>query len=120
MGSLLSLIIVGLMIASMWKVFTKAGQPGWASLIPIYNLIVLVRIAGKPVWWVLLMLIPFVNIIALLFVYLALARAFGKSDAYGVGLLLLPFVFFPLLAFGDARYIGPQSSGQPRPQAMAT
>lgn len=120
-GSFLGFLFLVLVIASLWKVFTKAGQPGWAALIPIYNLVVLVRIAGKPVWWVVLLLIPFVNIVAALFVYMALARAFGKSDVvYGVGLLLLPFVFFPLLAFGDARYAGPQQPGQPHPQAVTT
>lgn len=119
-SSFLSFLLLVLVFASLWKVFTKAGQPGWASLIPIYNLVVLVRIVGKPLWWVVLLLIPFVNIVAALFVYMALARAFGKSDVYGVGLLLLPFVFFPLLAFSDAQYTGPRERGQPTPQAVTT
>lgn len=119
-SSFLSFLLLVLVFASLWKVFTKAGQPGWASLIPIYNLVVLVRIVGKPLWWVVLLLIPFVNIVAALFVYMALARAFGKSDVYGVGLLLLPFVFFPLLAFSDAQYTGPREPGQPQPQAVTT
>ncbi len=95
-----------LMIASVWKIFTKAGKPGWASIIPIYNLIVMLEITGKPIWWIVLFLIPFVNFVAALLLSLALAEKFGKSTGFGVGLALLSFVFFPMLAFGDARYRG--------------
>lgn len=95
-----------LMIASMWKVFTKAGKPGWASLIPIYNIVVMLEIAAKPIWWIVLLFIPFVNFIAGIMVTIALAEKFSKGAGFGVGLVLLPFVFFPLLAFGDARYRG--------------
>lgn len=94
------------MIASLWTVFTKAGKPGWASIIPIYNLIVLLEIVGKPLWWILLLLIPLVNLILLLLIYMELARRFGKSELFGIGLWLLGPIFFPILAFGDARYRG--------------
>jgi uncharacterized protein DUF5684 len=93
-----------LMIASMWKIFTKAGKPGWAAIIPIYNLIVLLEIAGKPLWWFILMLIPFVNIVVFIIVLLSIARNFGKGVGFAIGMLLLPFIFYPMLGFGDARY----------------
>jgi hypothetical protein len=107
---LIYLAIVVLMIASMWVIFTKAGQPGWAAIIPIYNIIVLLQIVGRPVWWFLLMLIPFVGIIVGILVVIDLAKSFGQSVGYGIGMLLLPFIFMPMLAFGDARYKGPSAA----------
>jgi len=97
-------------IAAEWRLFTKAGRPGWAVLIPVYNLYVQIKIAGKPGWWLILYLIPFVNIIIALFVAFGLARAFSKSVAFGVGLWLLGFIFYPILGFGDAHY-GRRSDG---------
>jgi len=94
-------LIIGLfMLIAMWKVFTKASQPGWANIIPIYNSYVLVKIAGKPGWWLLLLCIPFVNFVILF----GLARNFGKGSGYTIGLILLPMVFIPMLAFGSAEY----------------
>lgn len=101
---IVQLAILGLMLASMWKVFTKAGQPGWAAIIPIYNAIVLLKIAGKPVWWFVLFLIPFVNFIIAIIVSLSIANKFGKGTGFGIGLALLGFVFYPVLAFSDAQY----------------
>ncbi len=92
-----------LMLASFWRVFTKAGRPGWASLIPIYNAYVMLKIAGKPGWWLLLMFIPLVNIILGILTIVGLANRFGKGGGYAVGLIFLPFFFYPLLAYGDAR-----------------
>ena len=94
-------------IAAQWRVFTKAGQPGWAVLIPVYNIYVQCKIAGRPGWWVLLYIIPFVNIIIALLVSIGLARAFSKSDGFGVGLWLASFIFVPILAFGSAQYSEP-------------
>lgn len=102
------LAVIVLMIAAMWKVFDKAGEPGWAAVVPIYNLIVMLRIAGKPAWWVLLMLIPFVNFVVLIIMDVAFAKAFGKGVGFALGLIFLPFIFFPVLAWGDARYSGMQ------------
>ncbi|MFM7627969.1 MAG: DUF5684 domain-containing protein [Algoriphagus sp.] len=99
--------VIGLLIASMWGVFTKAGKPGWASLIPIYNLIILLEIVGKPWWWLLLMVIPVINIIFSVWIYNLLSKSFGKSEGFTVGLILLSFIFMPILAFGDAKYQGP-------------
>jgi hypothetical protein len=98
------LAIAVLMVASMWKVFVKAGKPGWAALIPIYNLVVLLEIAGKPAWWFILFLIPFVNFVVIIMLSISLAKKFGKGVGYGIGLALLGFVFYPMLGFGDARY----------------
>jgi hypothetical protein len=108
-GIVVMLILVALvllMLVSMWKIFTKAGQPGWASLIPIYNAIVLLQIAGKPVWWILLLIIPFVNIVVGIMVLAGMVSAFGKGAGYVVGLIFLPIIFYPMLAFGDAQYQG--------------
>jgi hypothetical protein len=103
---LLWLAFVLLIVVSLWKVFTKAGEPGWACLIPIYNIVVLLKIAGKPVWWILLMLIPLVNFVVAIIVSIGVAERFGKSTGFGIGLALLSPIFYPILAFGDARYQG--------------
>jgi hypothetical protein len=102
----IELAVIVLVIIGMWKVFAKAGRPGWASIIPIYNAYVLCEIAGKPGWWVVLMLIPFVNLIIGIIVMIGLAEKFGKGAGFGIGLILLGFVFIPILGFGDATYQG--------------
>ncbi|PSP33455.1 signal peptidase I [Halobacteriales archaeon QH_10_67_22] len=88
----------------MWKVFTKAGQPGWAAIIPLYNVYVLVtEVAGRDLLWVILsIVVPLALVVPLIDV----AKAFGKGTGYGVGLWLLGPIFFPLLGFGSARYQG--------------
>ena len=96
-----------LILAAWWKIFTKAGQPGWACIIPIYNLYVWCKIVGRPWWWLLLMLIPFVNFIIAIILLIDLAKSFGKGVGFGIGLLLLPVIFFPILGFGSAQYQGP-------------
>jgi hypothetical protein len=101
------LIFVVPQIIGMWKVFQKAGEPGWAAIIPIYNLYVMVKISGKEIWWMILFFIPCVNWVALIVVNMALAERFGKEGAYGIGLAFLPFIFWPMLGFGDAQYLGP-------------
>ena len=105
-GMLIYLGVIVLIVASLWKVFAKAGQPGWACLIPIYNVYVLCKVAGKPGWWVLLMLIPIVNFIIFLLVSLGVAEQFGKGAGFGIGLFFLGFIFYPILAFGDSAYGG--------------
>ena len=98
----LAILIFGLI--AMWKVFVKAGEPGWACLIPIYNLIVLLRIAGKPWWWIFLFIIPIVNFVIFIIVSIDVAKNFGKGVGFGLGLAFLSIIFYPILAFGDARY----------------
>ena len=92
---------------TMWKIFTKAGKPGWASLVPIYNTIVMLQIVGRPVWWILLMLIPVVNLVVAVILINDLAKSFGKGIGWTFGLLFLGIVFYPMLAFGSAKYHGP-------------
>ena|ERR1700744_85834 len=108
-GFLLFIIVFCFAIYALlfWKLFEKAGQPGWASMIPIYNLYILCKIGGKPGWWLLLCCIPAVNVIFIIWIYNMISKSFGKDEAYTVGLVLLGIVFFPILGFGDARYLGP-------------
>jgi len=108
-GALFSLIVLAVMvflIAAFWKVFTKAGQPGWAAIIPIYNAIVWLRIAGRPGWWIILILIPIVGFVIAIMVSVDLARKFGKGAGFGLGLVFLGFIFYPILAWGSAQYSG--------------
>lgn len=111
-STLVTLAFIVFVIASMWKVFTKAGQPGWASIVPFYNLVVMLKIAGKPVWWLVLFFIPFVNFVIAILTYIALAKSFGKGVGFGLGLTFLAPIFFPILAFGDAQYVGPEGNPQ--------
>lgn len=101
---LIEIAIAVVIIAGIWKVFVKAGKPGWAAIIPIYNFIVLLEIAGKPIWWIILMFIPIVNLVIAILVSIEVAKNFGKGPGFGVGLALLGFIFFPILGFGDAQY----------------
>jgi hypothetical protein len=94
--------------AGMWKTYTKAGKPGWGAIIPIYNVILLLQIAGRPLWWIVLVFIPLVNLAVLIIVGIDIAKNFGKGAGFGLGLTFLGFIFYPILGFGDARY-QPQS-----------
>jgi hypothetical protein len=100
------LIVALVVIIGLWKVFTKAGQPGWAAIIPILNLYILCKVAGRPGWWLILMLIPIVNFIIWIILSLDLAKNFGKGAGFGVGIALLSFIFLPVLGFSDAQYQG--------------
>ena len=91
-------------LAGVWKTFTKADKPGWGAIIPIYNIILLLDIAGRPLWWIILLLIPFVNIVITIVVSIDMARNFGKGAGFGLGLFFLAIVFYPILGFGDAKY----------------
>jgi len=113
------LAIIVLLIASIWIVFTKAGKPGWAAIIPIYNIIVLLEIVGKPWWWLLLMLIPIVNIVILVIVYHKLSLSFGHEVGFTLGLIFLGIIFLPILAFGSSKYVGP-GGVQIQPQTPPT
>lgn len=98
------LAVIVFALIAMWKVFVKAGQPGWGCIIPIYNIYLLLRIAGKPGWWLILYFIPVVNFIISIIVSVDIARNFGKGGGFAVGIILLPIVFYPILAFGSAEY----------------
>lgn len=101
------LIILVLLVVSMWRIFTKAGKPGWASIIPIYNIIVFLEIVGKPAWWIILLIIPIVNIVIAIILVHRLSLAFGQGIGMTFLLLLLGVVGYPVLAFGSAKYVGP-------------
>ena len=100
--------ITVLIVVAMWKIFSKAGQPGWAAIIPIYNLFVWCKIVGRPAWWLLLWLVcfPIFHII----LSIDLAKSFGKGVGFGIGLIFLPFIFALILGFGSATYQGPSAA----------
>jgi len=98
---LVSILFSLLILASWWRIFSKAGVPGWGCLVPIYNLILISKVAGKPAWMFVLLLIPVVNIVILI----GLANSFGKGIGFAVGLFLLPVIFYPILAFGGAQHV---------------
>ena len=113
-GAIFGLIIVVIYIAilvlifaGMWKMFVKAGQPGWAAIIPFYNAYILLKIVGRPVWWLILMLIPIVSIIVWIVLVMDIAKSFGRGMGTAIGLFFLSFIFIPILGFGDAEYQGP-------------
>ena len=110
-----SLIVCVLSIIAMWRIFTKAGKPGWASIIPVYNMVVLFQIVGMNPWLLLLYIVPFVNYIAsivlMIMLCIKLAKAFGKSSGFAVGLIFLNTIFMLILGLGNAEYVGiPESS----------
>ena len=112
-STVFSTAILIITIVSLWKVFQKAGKPGWACLVPIYNMVVLLEIIGRPIWWIALMFIPLVNIGVIFIISIDLAKSFGKDSGFGIGLVLLSIIFYPMLAFGNAEYKGPSVGMQP-------
>ena len=104
--TILSLALAVLGIVAMWKIFEKAGEPGWAAIIPFYNLYVLFKITWGNGWKFLLLLIPIAKFVFLIITMVKLAKAFGKSGGFAVGLIFLSIIFYCILAFGDAQYIG--------------
>jgi hypothetical protein len=102
-----ALAVFVLVVAGLWRVFTKAGEEGWKAIIPIYNWIILLKIVGREWWWILLWLIPIVNVVIAIIVYNDLSKSFGKGVGFTVGLFFLNAIFIPILGFGSATYIGP-------------
>lgn len=115
-----SMVVSGLIglitIASFWRIFSKAGQPGWACLIPVYNLMVMSKIGGRSPIFAFTLFIPFVNFVTGFMIAHGISKAFGKGALFTIGQVFVPFVFLPLLAFGDSKYIGGPSA--PRPQGV--
>ncbi|WP_206610908.1 DUF5684 domain-containing protein [Mariniphaga sediminis] len=101
------LFLILIPLIAMWKLFEKANQPGWAAIIPIYNLIVFMEIIGKPWWWIFLWMIPSLNFIWIIWGWNLMVKSFGKSEGFTVGVILLSIIFIPILGFGDSKYIGP-------------
>lgn len=104
------LAILIAMIAGGWKTFVKAGAPGWACLVPILNIYVVIKLIGKPIWWIVLFFIPIVGIIAAIIVMIEFAKGFGKGIGTAIGLVLLGFIFWPMLGFGSAEWEGEEFS----------
>lgn len=103
-GTVAYLGVIVLGIAGLWKTFTKAGQPGWTAIIPILNILVLLKVVKREWWWLLLMLIPCVNFIVWIVIALDLAKAYGKGTGFAIGLIFLSFIFILILGFGSAEY----------------
>lgn len=110
-GFIIYAAIVVFEIAALWQVFVKGGRPGWAAIIPIYNIYVLLKIVGRPGWWLILYIIPIVGFIVWIIVSIDLAKSFGRSSGFAVGLIFLPFIFIPILGFGSATYVEPAAGG---------
>lgn len=104
---IIELALFAVMIIAYWKIFTKAGEEGWKCIIPIYNIIILLKIIGKPWWWLLLMFIPFVNLIIMIMISNELSKSFGHGIGFTLGLIFLSFIFYLILGFGSSKYVGP-------------
>ncbi len=109
-GTIIYLAIMAVAIAAMWRVYTKAGEPGWAAIIPIYNIIILLKIIGRPAWWIILMFIPIANFVVLILMMDGLSKSFGQGTGFTIGLIFLSIIFMAILGFGSARYVGPAAA----------
>lgn len=109
-GFVVQLAFLAFFLWVFWKIFEKAGKPGWAALIPIYNIIVMLEIVGRPIWWIVLLFIPVVNIVVAFILALDMSRSFGHDLAFALGLFFVGFIFYPILAFGGDRYEGPAAA----------
>jgi hypothetical protein len=103
------LAVVFFYVTAGWKVFVKAGEPGWGIFVPIYNLYLICKIAGRPEWWLILFFIPLINIVFGLIIAMDIAKAFSKSSGFGIGLWLFGFIFVPILGYGSAQYTKPSA-----------
>lgn len=112
-ASCCGLIFALLMVAAQWKIFVKAGKPGWAAIIPIYNFVIYMEIVGRPLWFIVLFFIPFLNVIASILLAIDLALSFGKDMVYAVLIILFAPIMLLLLGFGDAQYVGPGAAKNP-------
>ncbi|MEM1027418.1 MAG: DUF5684 domain-containing protein [Planctomycetota bacterium] len=104
------LAIIVFVLAGLWKMYEKGGQPGWAAIVPIYNIYILCKIVGRPGWWIILMFIPFVSLIIWIVISSDLSKSFGRGIGTTLGLIFLGFIFLPILGFGKAEYQGPAAA----------
>ncbi|HZS01082.1 MAG TPA: DUF5684 domain-containing protein [Chloroflexota bacterium] len=109
-GSLVGILFAIIFIAAQWVIFTKAGRPGWAALIPIYNTLQTIWLVGRPWWWLLLLLVPILNIIIGIILLNDLSTSFGHGIGFTLGLIFLAPIFFLILAFGSSQYKGPAAA----------
>ena len=112
-GLVIAVIAAGVLltIVPMWRIFRRAGKPGWAAIVPIFSQYTLCEVVGRPVWWLIWLLIPYVSIVFWLIFAIDLARSFGRSTGFGVGMWLLPIIFVPILGYGSSPYLGPRAAG---------
>ena len=110
-GSFAFLVFIVIEIAAVWRIFVKAGDRGWKAIIPIWNTLIVLKIVGRPWWWIFLYIIPIVWWIVYIVVYYDLAKSFGKGVGFAVGVVLLPFIFVPILGFGSSQYVEPYAAG---------
>ena len=96
--------------SAYYGIFKKAGQPAWGAFVPFYNFVLLLKVVGRPVWWLLLFFIPLVNLVFLIIVYNDLSTSFGKGVGFTIGLIFLSWIFLMVLSFGSATYRGPAAS----------
>jgi uncharacterized membrane protein YhaH (DUF805 family) len=111
--------IIVLTLAGYWRMLSKAGRPGWAVIVPIYGAVQLLQLSGRSGWWVLAMMVPFLNLFTAIRLAFELARVFGRGIGFGFGLLFLPFIFAPVLGFGDAEYVGRRTRDEVRSPVLA-
>jgi len=102
----IQLVLAAIVVAGMWATFKKAGEPGWAAIVPIYNTYLLVKIGDNAWWWLLLLFVPVINVLALAKISVDVAGTFDKGILFGLGLAILPFVCYPILGFGDSQHRG--------------
>ena len=107
-----SLFLYVVFVIGTWKVFSKAGRPGWWSIIPILNVIVLLQISGRSGWWVLGYLVPILNLFVHIRWGIEMAHAYGRGIGFAIGLILLEPLFLVILGFSDARYLGPATAAR--------
>ena len=110
-GSFAFLVFIVIEIAAVWRIFVKAGDRGWKAIIPIWNTLIVLKIVGRPWWWIFLYIIPIVWWIVYIVVYYDLAKSFGKGVGFAIGVVLLPFIFVPILGFGSSQYVEPYAAG---------
>tara|TARA_A100001015_G_scaffold284097_1_gene350116 strand:- start:48 stop:389 length:342 start_codon:yes stop_codon:yes gene_type:complete len=96
--------VVPLGIIPAWLIYAKAGKPGWACIVPIYSGLVLLEIVNKPWWFIFLLFVPFVGVVVSIWLTNLLSKSFGKGVGFTIGLLLLPFIFYPILGYGSSTY----------------
>lgn len=117
-GLLIVLAILVFYAAALWRIFSKAGKPGILAFIPIVNTFILLDIVGRPLWWFILYLIPFVDIVAAIIVLNDLSKSYGHGAGFTLGLIFLSFIFIPVLGYGGSRYVGPAAKMMMVPTPM--
>lgn len=107
-ATVIALVLVVLVIAAVWRIFAKAGEPGWKALIPFYNLYIEYKLFWGNGWLFLLTCIPIVNVVVGIMLCHKMSKAFGHGVGFTLGLIFLPYIFMVILGFNGDEYQGPQ------------